>query len=69
LEASPSTSPNAEGFFMTQSTLHSFFSTDIREIDLAIAAAITNELGRQRDEIEQTASEDIVSHAVMKAQG
>jgi glycine hydroxymethyltransferase len=54
---------------MTQSTLHSFFSTDIREIDLAIAAAITNELGRQRDEIEQTASEDIVSHAVMKAQG
>ncbi|MFD2741757.1 serine hydroxymethyltransferase [Sulfitobacter aestuarii] len=37
--------------------------------DPDIAAAVTNELGRQRDEIELIASENIVSAAVLEAQG
>ncbi|SHI16481.1 serine hydroxymethyltransferase [Bradyrhizobium erythrophlei] len=54
---------------MTQPTLDRFFSTDITEVDPAVAAAITSELTRQRDEIELIASENIVSHAVLQAQG
>jgi glycine hydroxymethyltransferase len=54
---------------MTQPTLDRFFSTDITEVDPAVAAAITSELNRQRDEIELIASENIVSHAVLQAQG
>jgi glycine hydroxymethyltransferase len=54
---------------MTQQTLDRFFSTDITEVDPAVAAAITSELNRQRDEIELIASENIVSHAVLQAQG
>ncbi|WP_298299738.1 serine hydroxymethyltransferase, partial [uncultured Litoreibacter sp.] len=37
--------------------------------DPALFASITSELGRQRDEIELIASENIVSKAVMQAQG
>ena len=37
--------------------------------DPAIAGAIADELGRQRDEIELIASENIVSRAVLEAQG
>src|SRR6478672_3434463 len=54
---------------MTKFELNRFFSTDITEADPAIAAAISSELGRQRDEIELIASENIVSHAVLQAQG
>jgi glycine hydroxymethyltransferase len=54
---------------MTQQTLDRFFSTDITEVDPAVAAAIASELNRQRDEIELIASENIVSHAVLQAQG
>ncbi|MBN8942769.1 MAG: serine hydroxymethyltransferase [Rhizobiales bacterium] len=54
---------------MTRIELKSFFSADIAEADPAIAEAIANELGRQRDEIELIASENIVSHAVLQAQG
>ena len=39
-------------FIVAQSTLDRFFSTDIAEIDPAVASAIANELERQRDEIE-----------------
>lgn len=46
-----------------------FFSSDLSETDPAIFGAITRELGRQRDEIELIASENIVSKAVMQAQG
>jgi glycine hydroxymethyltransferase len=56
-------------FIVAQSTLDRFFSTDIAEIDPAVASAIANELERQRDEIELIASENIVSHAVLQAQG
>jgi len=54
---------------MRQQTLIQFFNKDISEADPAIAAAIVGELGRQQDEIELIASENIVSHAVLQAQG
>ena len=47
----------------------SFFNTRLREVDPEIAEAIHLELGRQRDEIELIASENIVSRAVLEAQG
>ncbi len=37
--------------------------------DKALASAISEELGRQRDKLEMIASENIVSYAVMEAQG
>ncbi len=46
-----------------------FFTTSLASADPEIAAAITDELGRQRDEIELIASENIVSAAVLEAQG
>ena len=47
----------------------SFFTTPLSDRDPEISAAITGELGRQRDEIELIASENIVSRAVLEAQG
>ena len=46
-----------------------FFTQSLSEADADIFAAMTQELGRQRDEIELIASENIVSRAVMEAQG
>ncbi|MFT6103907.1 MAG: glycine hydroxymethyltransferase [Paracoccaceae bacterium] len=46
-----------------------FFTESLATRDPEIASAITKELGRQRDEIELIASENIVSRAVMEAQG
>ena len=46
-----------------------FFTESLSQRDPEIFGAITNELGRQRDEIELIASENIVSRAVMEAQG
>ncbi len=46
-----------------------FFSETLATRDPALADAIRNELGRQRHEIELIASENIVSAAVMEAQG
>ena len=48
---------------------NSFFSAPLAEIDPEIARAIELEIGRQRDEIELIASENIVSRAVLEAQG
>src|SRR3712207_1791764 len=48
---------------------NSFFSASIADADPEIARAIALELGRQRDEIELIASENIVSQAVLEAQG
>ncbi len=45
------------------------FTATLSESDPEIARAIANELGRQRDEIELIASENIVSRAVLEAQG
>jgi glycine hydroxymethyltransferase len=46
-----------------------FFSAALDDTDPEIAGAIGKELGRQRDEIELIASENIVSRAVLEAQG
>jgi glycine hydroxymethyltransferase len=48
---------------------NSFFSATLADSDPEIARAIALELGRQRDEIELIASENIVSRAVLEAQG
>ena len=46
-----------------------FFSAALGDSDPEIAEAIRLELGRQRDDIELIASENIVSRAVLEAQG
>ena len=46
-----------------------FFTQTLADRDPELFASITGELGRQRDEIELIASENIVSRAVMEAQG
>jgi glycine hydroxymethyltransferase len=46
-----------------------FFTRSLADADPAIAHAIDQELGRQRDKIELIASENIVSRAVLEAQG
>ncbi|MCY4305100.1 MAG: serine hydroxymethyltransferase [Aestuariivita sp.] len=46
-----------------------FFSGALRERDPEIFSSIVGELGRQQNEIELIASENIVSSAVMEAQG
>jgi len=46
-----------------------FFTEDLSARDPEIFGSITSELGRQRDEIELIASENIASLAVMQAQG
>ncbi len=51
------------------SSLKSFFETTLADADPEIFGAVRNELGRQRHEIELIASENIVSRAVMEAQG
>ncbi len=54
---------------MTTTRDPGFFTQSLSERDPELFASITNELGRQRDEIELIASENIVSAAVMEAQG
>src|SRR5205814_2802580 len=53
----------------TTSAPDSFFTAGLEQADPDIAAAIRGELGRQRHEIELIASENIVSRAVLEAQG
>ncbi|NNM73295.1 serine hydroxymethyltransferase [Enterovirga aerilata] len=48
---------------------NSFFSAGLADADPEIFRAVEGELGRQRDEIELIASENIVSRAVLEAQG
>jgi len=48
---------------------HGFFTSGLSEIDPAIEDAIRLELDRQREKIELIASENIVSKAVLEAQG
>src|SRR5262249_19884679 len=45
------------------------FSASLAQTDPEIADVVRRELGRQRDEIELIASENIVSRAVLEAQG
>jgi glycine hydroxymethyltransferase len=55
----------AAGSFMEES----FFRSPLAETDPELAAAIRGELKRQQDQIELIASENIVSRAVLEAQG
>ena len=54
---------------MGQQAPNRFFTADISTLDPEISSAIGDELRRQQDEIELIASENIVSHAVLQAQG
>jgi glycine hydroxymethyltransferase len=49
--------------------MHGFFNSPLAQTDPEVAAAINDELVRQQDQIEMIASENIVSTAVMEAQG
>src|SRR5256714_11528874 len=53
----------------TASAPDSFFTAGLEQAEPGSAAAIRGELGRQRHEIELIASENIVSRAVLEAQG
>jgi len=48
---------------------HAFFTASLAETDPELYGTIERELGRQRDEIELIASENIVSRAVLEASG
>jgi glycine hydroxymethyltransferase len=50
-------------------TRDAFFATPLAAADPEIAEVLRRELGRQRDEIELIASENMVSRAVLEAQG
>ncbi len=54
---------------MTSTRDQGFFTEPLASRDPELYGSITDELGRQRDEIELIASENIVSAAVMEAQG
>ena len=53
----------------TASNADRFFTASLAEVDPELTAAIDQELGRQRSQIELIASENIVSRAVLEAQG
>jgi len=52
-----------------ESSLHRYFNAPVTEIDPEVAAALKGEMTRQRDGIELIASENMVSQAVLDAQG
>ncbi len=52
-----------------RSAFPGFFTNNLADADSGIAAAVAAELGRQRVELELIASENIVSQAVIDAQG
>jgi glycine hydroxymethyltransferase len=54
---------------LARSISNTFFGASLAEADPEIAHAVELELGRQRREIELIASENIVSRAVLEAQG
>src|SRR5690349_7903883 len=68
-DAVTSTAPGTPMSAATHPLFPSFFSATLAEADPEIAEAIGNELGRQQHEIELIASENIVSRAVLEAQG
>src|SRR6266446_2679040 len=55
--------------YPSESAADPFFAAPLAETDPEVADAVQRELGRQRDEIELIASENIVSRAVLEAQG
>jgi glycine hydroxymethyltransferase len=65
----PGRTGQGEGSMRDQMTDTGFFTETLDSRDPLIFGAIRQELGRQRDEIELIASENIVSLAVLEAQG
>src|ERR1043165_6331745 len=61
--------PPSQASSRAASAPDSFFTATLEQADPEIAGAIRGELGRQRHEIELIASENIVSRAVLEAQG
>src|SRR4051794_10270462 len=61
--------PPSQASSRTANAPDSFFTATLEQADPEIAGAIRGELGRQRHEIELIASENIVSRAVLEAQG
>ncbi len=53
----------------SNSTLDAFFARSLADTDAALFKAVQGELGRQQHEVELIASENIVSRAVLEAQG
>ncbi len=53
----------------TEFEMDGFFTADLAQSDKDVYDAIRNELGRQQNQIELIASENIVSKAVLEAQG
>ncbi len=49
--------------------MSSFFTDDLKTVDAAIGQALRDELSRQQNQVELIASENIVSKAVLEAQG
>ncbi|HEY1363953.1 MAG TPA: serine hydroxymethyltransferase [Xanthobacteraceae bacterium] len=62
-------SESSSAYVQARADAESFFSRSLAEADPELADAVRRELGRQRDEIELIASENIVSRAVLEAQG
>lgn len=56
-------------FQMSETDLHRFFQSSLASVDAEVASAIASEFERQRDGIELIASENMVSEAVLQAQG
>ncbi|PZN92729.1 MAG: serine hydroxymethyltransferase [Alphaproteobacteria bacterium] len=54
---------------VTETLPNGFFETHLAAADAAVAAAVASELDRQQNQIELIASENIVSRAVLEAQG
>ncbi len=54
---------------VTETLPSGFFETHLAQADSAVAAAVASELDRQQHQIELIASENIVSRAVLEAQG
>src|ERR1700761_1055135 len=54
---------------MTQMMIDGFFTASLAARDPEVEAAVKDELGRQRDQLELIASENLVSRAVLEAQG
>ncbi|QNT78917.1 serine hydroxymethyltransferase [Entomobacter blattae] len=54
---------------MTQTDIHAFFNNTVEVTDPAVAESLKAELKRQQNGIELIASENIVSKAVLQAQG
>ncbi len=54
---------------MSKFTQDGFFTASVADIDSELQASLTGELERQQNQIELIASENIVSKAVMEAQG